>query len=258
MPRGEVILRHAEPVMGTVVSFDLRPQGLAMTRTRAALAAACELLHHADDTFSLYRPDTPLARLRRGELSLSRCPPAVTEVFELCHEARLASGGWFDPWALPGGIDPTGLVKGWAAREATRALEQAGVGAAMVNAGGDIAVFGSPAKQDAWRIGIRAPQSPRQLSCVIELHGAVASSGTYERGTHIWDVSAGAPADGIVAATVSGPDLALADALATGLVAAGRRGLDAVTAAGYEALLVDSDCECVNTAGFPLLTAAIA
>ena len=24
------------------------------------------------------------------------------------------SGGWFDPWAMPGGVDPTGLVKGWA------------------------------------------------------------------------------------------------------------------------------------------------
>ena len=29
-------------------------------------------------------------------------------------QARDASGGWFDPWAMPGGYDPTGLVKGWA------------------------------------------------------------------------------------------------------------------------------------------------
>lgn len=242
--------------MGTVVSFDLRPQGLPMAATRAALAAACELLHRADDTFSLYRPGTPLAQLRRGELALAQCPPEVEQVIELCRRARVASGGWFDPWALPGGLDPTGLVKGWAAGAAARALEQAGIGAAMVNAGGDIATFGSPAGQTAWRIGIRAPQSPQQLSCVIELRdGAVASSGTYERGEHIWDVFSAQPARGVAAASVSGPDLALADALATALVAAGRSGFEAVIAAGYEALIVDAAGERVSTAGFPELAA---
>ena len=256
MPQGEVILRHAEPVMGTVVSFDLRPQGLPMAATRTALAAACALLHRADETFSLYRPDTPLARFRRGELTVAECPPEVAAVSWLCRRARLISGGWFDPWALPGGFDPTGLVKGWATREAADILAQAGVGAAMVNAGGDIATFGVPARQPGWRIGIRAPQSPGQLSCVIELHdGAVASSGTYERGEHIWDVFAAQPARAVAAASVSGPDLALADALATALVAAGSRGLEAVTAAGYEALIVDTAGERISTAGFPELAA---
>lgn len=49
----EVIFRHAEPVMGTVVSFDVRPRGLPAADTRAALARACEVLHRADDVFSL-------------------------------------------------------------------------------------------------------------------------------------------------------------------------------------------------------------
>ena len=39
MRPGEVIFRHAEPVMGTVVSFDVRPQGLPMAATRAAVEA---------------------------------------------------------------------------------------------------------------------------------------------------------------------------------------------------------------------------
>ena len=29
--------------------------------------------------------------------------------------SRELTGGAFDPWALPGGVDPAGLVKGWAA-----------------------------------------------------------------------------------------------------------------------------------------------
>ena len=82
MRPGELIFRHAEPVMGTVVSIDVRPQGLPMARTRSAVSAACELLHRADDVFSLFRPDTPLARMKRGEVALFDCPPEVAEVIE--------------------------------------------------------------------------------------------------------------------------------------------------------------------------------
>jgi thiamine biosynthesis lipoprotein len=255
MRPGEVIFRHAEPVMGTVVSIDVRPQGLPMARTRSAVTAACELLHRADDVFSLFRPDTPLARLTRGEIALVDCPPEVAEVIELCDQAKAASGGWFDPWGLPDDFDPTGLVKGWAAREAARVLEASGIGAGMVNAAGDIATFGTPWQRDAWRVGIRSPESPELLSCVIELCGAVATSGLYERGAHVWDVVAERAASGVASASVTGPDLALADALATGLVAAGSAGLGAVTEAGYEAMLVLEDGESVSTTGFPELTA---
>jgi thiamine biosynthesis lipoprotein len=255
MRPGEVIFRHAEPVMGTVVSIDVRLQGLPMVRTRSAIAAACELLHRADDVFSLYRADTPLARFRRGEIALTDCPPEVAAVIDLCHQAKAASGGWFDPWALPGGFDPTGLVKGWAAREAAAVLEAAGIGAGMVNAAGDIATFGTPWQREAWRVGIRSPESPELLSCVIELRGAVATSGLYERGAHVWDVAARCAASGVASASVAGPDLALADALATGLIAAGSAGLDAVTDAGYEALLVLEGGESLSTAGFPALAA---
>ncbi len=255
MRAGEVIFRHAEPVMGTIVSIDVRPQGLPMTSTRAAVTRACEVLHRADDIFSLYRPDTPLSRLRGGEIELDACPPEVATVVGLCERAKLASDGWFDPWSLPGGFDPTGLVKGWAAREAARVLEAAGIGAGMVNAAGDIASFGAPSQRDAWRVGVRAPESPELLTCVIELRGAVATSGAYERGDHIWDVVACGPASGVASATVCGPDLAIADALATGLVAAGTAGLDAVLGSGYQALLLLEDGNSVSTAEFPALTA---
>ncbi|HET9093772.1 MAG TPA: FAD:protein FMN transferase [Solirubrobacteraceae bacterium] len=254
MRAGEVVYRHAEPVMGTIVSIEVRPHGAPMALARSAVAAACATLRRADDVFSLYRSDTPLARLRRGEIGLDACPPEVAEVIDLCERARIASEGWFDPWRLPEGFDPTGLVKGWAAREAARGLQAAGLGAGMVNAAGDIATFGTPGEWDAWRIGIRSPESPDRIACVIELDGAVATSGSYERGAHIWDVRAQAPARGEVAsASVCGPDLALADALATGLVAAAQAGLEAVRAAGYEALLVLEDGQTVATPGFPAL-----
>ena len=83
----------------------------------------------------------------------------------------------------------------------------------------------------------------------------MATSGSYERGDHIWDVSSDRPAAGVASATVCGPDLALADALATGLVAAGSAGLDAVIGAGYQALLVLDDGKTVGTPEFLVPTA---
>lgn len=250
---GDVIFRHAEPVMGTVVSFDVRPRGLALEQTRAALAQAYEVLHQADDMFSLYKPGSPLSRLRRGELAVADCPPEVQTVLTLCEWARELSGGWFDPWALPGGVDPTGLVKGWAAGQAAQVLQDAGVGAGMVNAAGDIIVFGRPAPTGTWRVGVRSPYAPDRLLCVIAAHGAVATSGTYERGDHVLDARTGKPASAAISATVCGPELAFADAFATGLLAAGERGLAAVQAAGYEALLVLPNGSRSQTPSFPIV-----
>jgi FAD:protein FMN transferase len=246
-----VTFRRAEPVMGTVVSFDVRPQGLPAQMTRAALREACAVLHEADACFSLYHAESPLSRLRRGEIEIGDAPSEIGEVLEECRRVRELSGGWFDPWAMEGGVDPTGLVKGWAAARALAVLQGAGTGAAMVNAAGDLAMFGRPSTDQRWRIGVRTPEAPDLLSCVVELEGAVATSGQYERGPHVIDPRTGLPASAARSATVCGRDLAVADGLATGLLAAGRRGLAPIVAAGYEAMIIDDDGEVLHTSGFP-------
>lgn len=248
---GGLIIRHAEPVMGTLVSFDLRPRGMSRRQTGQALARACSILHDADEVFSLYRPDSALSRLRRGELRIDECPAEIAEIIDRCHTARDLSGGWFDPWSAAEGFDPTGLVKGWAAGRAAAELRHAGIAAAMVNAAGDIVAFGRPGSDRAWQIGIRSPDAPDRLSCVVEATGAIATSGTYERGPHIWNPRTGAAATAACSATVCGPDLTVADALATGLIAAGHAGLGAVRDAGYEALIGMPSDRWACTPGFP-------
>lgn len=241
--------------MGTVVSFDIRPGGVMAARTYLALADARRVLHEVDAIFSTWKPESPLSRLRRGEIPLSAAPPPVAEVLELCGEAKALSGGWFDPWALPGGVDPTGLVKGWAAARALKVIMDAGVGAAMVSAGGDIAVAGHPLgpRGRPWQVGIRDPWHPMRVVAVVEVPGAIATSGGYERGDHVVDPFTGRPTSAVASATVTGPDLALADALATGLLAGGEAALEAMLGiAGYEAFLIRPDQSAVVTSGFPL------
>ena len=195
------LVTHAEPVMGTVVSFALHPGELPGPDLRAALNAACAVLQDADGVFSTWDPGSPLSLLRRGAPRTAP-PPVMAEVEAACRQARDASGGWFDPWAMPGGYDPTGLVKGWAVHNALRTLDQAGIPAALVNGGGDLAAFGMPGPGRCWRAGIRHPWRASGLAAVIEVHGAVATSASYERGAHLMDPRTGQPGGQAASATV--------------------------------------------------------
>ncbi|MHB8452565.1 MAG: FAD:protein FMN transferase [Mycobacteriales bacterium] len=238
--------------MGTVATFMVIPGPAGEDAARGALTQACAVLHRADAVFSTWKPDSPVSRLRRGEIDLASTPPEVAEVLELCRTARELSGGWFDPWALPGGVDPTGLVKGWAVEEALAVLARVGVAGAMVNGGGDIAISGEPTPGQPWRIGIRHPWLASALACVVATRTAVATSGIYERGEHVFNVRTGAWDHRLVSATVAGPRLAIADALATALVAAGTEGLALVAAVtGYTAYVVGPGGEEAHTPGFP-------
>lgn len=243
------MIGHTERVMGTVASFTVEPGELGDAAAREAIGGACRVLHAADAVFSTFRPDSPLSRLRRGEASAADLPSELLEVLELSARATRLTEGVFDPWAMPGGLDPTGLVKGWAAQRALDVLRDSGMAAAMVNAGGDIACFGP----QPWRIGVRDPQSADRLVCVAEVAAAIATSGGYERPDEIVDPRSGAPAEALVQATVIGGDLALADAFATALMVAGEDGLTLLTAEpGYSALIVTGDGRMLATPQFPI------
>lgn len=246
-----------ETVMGTVVVLDVYPRPAATSAQLAAVRhlmdEASALLHRADEVFSTWRPDSPVSRLRRGEIDAADAPPEVAGVMAACATARELTGGWFDPWAMPGGFDPTGYVKGWAAQRALAVLAAAdGMSGAMVNAAGDIASSGRMPAGQPFRIGIADPAAPRRLAEIVELTGAVATSGSYERGPHLIDPHTGRPAIRAASATVTGPDLGLADALATGLAVAGPDGLAFVDAVGgYAGLVIGFDGTRQSTPGFP-------
>ncbi|MCM2417322.1 FAD:protein FMN transferase [Streptomyces sp. RKAG293] len=233
--------------MGTVFSFDVR--GDSGPRTRTALAAATVWLHHVDEEFSPYRPGSQLSRLARGELAPDDCSPEVREVLRLCADAERRSGGWFSA-RYAGGLDPTGLVKGWAVERAAAMLRSAGAPAVCVNGGGDVQLHGGP-----WRVGVADPLRPGAVVTVVEARHtlAVATSGPAERGCHILDPHTGAPpADALASVTVLARGLTDADAWATAACAMGadraRGWLEELP--GAEAFAVTSDGGTWQTRGF--------
>jgi thiamine biosynthesis lipoprotein len=233
---------HDEEVMGTVVSFRVLRYSVSDGSLLEAVGDACARLHRADDVFSTWKPASPLSRLRRGEIAIGDAPEEVPVVLELCEQARELSGGWFDPWAMPGGVDPTGLVKGWAIEQALEALSSAGVDAAMVNGGGDIAVTGLAEQGQLWPIGIQHPWRPEALACVLGVEAAVATSGSYERGAHLVDPRSGLPTEAVASATVTGPRLALVDALATAVAVGGDLAWQQVSGLdGFDAYMIRRD-----------------
>lgn len=248
-PRAAVT--HVEHVMGTAVSFRILPaDGVPLERVGHLLREACDHLHHVDAVFSTWDPRSPMSEFRRGTRSLEECPEAMAEVLALCETAKSRSMGWFDPWAMPGGVDPTGLVKGWAVERVVAAMHVPDVDAVLVNAGGDVAGFGSPTPGSRWRIGIRHPWRADALACVVELDGAVATSGLYERGAHLVDPRTGTPRARAASATVCGPSLAIADALATALAVGGDEALCAIEQLdAYEGYLIRPDGSEASSAG---------
>nr|WP_189951792.1 FAD:protein FMN transferase [Streptomyces alanosinicus] len=219
-------VRHAEEVMGTVFSFDVR--GGEPGAVRAALDEAVAGLRAADAVFSTYREDSEVARLARGELTVAECAPDVAEVLRLAAEAERVSEGWFSS-RYQGSLDPTGIVKGWAAERAARLLAGvAGVCGVSVNGGGDVQLLGTPEPQRPWRVGVADPLRPGGLAAVVSAAGtaelSVATSGTAERGAHIVDPRTGRPAvTDLVSVTVVGPRLTWVDCWATAAFAMGSR-----------------------------------
>ncbi|WP_353647448.1 FAD:protein FMN transferase [Nakamurella sp. A5-74] len=202
------------------------------------------LLERVDRVFSTYRPVSDVIRVRAGT-PVEDVDPDVALVLQLAATAHRITGGLFD--VREGAeLDPSGVVKGWATGAA---FADSGLGAfpGYLNAGGDLAVNGGP-----WRIGIEHPADPTGLLTVLAVTGgAVATSGSAHRGSHLWDPRTGQPVMNPWQATVVGPELVWADILATAAAVAGPETLDVTSwPADYEVLLCSSTGEVRTSRGF--------
>ncbi|NUR73374.1 MAG: FAD:protein FMN transferase [Hamadaea sp.] len=246
-----------EQIMGLPISVNLRGPGLTTPAVETRVAAYFAELRRIDEIFSTYRPDSEISRWQRGELTLAAADPLLGHVLALCDRAFVRTSGFFDARSLPdplGGAtrtDPSGLVKGWAVERATRQLP-VGLGW-CVNAGGDVLVTAADG-QPAWRVGIEDPSRDGKILRAVTLRrGAVATSGTRHRGTHIVDPRTRRPPTGLRQVSVLGPELLWADVYATAAFARGGSALEWLAELdGYEGLVVSADGRISSTPGWPI------
>jgi thiamine biosynthesis lipoprotein len=239
--------------MGMPVVVDVRDDGVA----ESDLDAVFDWLGWVDETFSTYRPGSEISRLNRGELSPAAAHADVRAVLERCDELRRKTNGFFDARFDGGKLDPSGLVKGWSVDRAAAILDARGFENYAVNAGGDIRLRGGAFPDRVWRVGIQHPLVRDGVAAIVEGDDlAVATSGEYARGQHVLDPHTGEPPAGVLSVTITGPDLATADAFATAAFAMGAARAPHWTARlrGFEALTILADERVLSTPGFPRAT----
>jgi thiamine biosynthesis lipoprotein len=181
-------------------------------------------IRHLEDVLSRFREQSDVSRLARNELGLDDVDPAVRLVLSRCQELRELTNGDFEheprrhseDRALPT-LDLDAVAKGWIIEDAATALRMHGH-PFLVNAGGDVLARATPGAEP-WRVGIQHPADRTSIIGTFEVNrGAVATSGTYERGAHLRT-----RADrSLSSVTVVGPDLAHADGLSTAVFASGQ------------------------------------
>ena len=146
------------------------------------------------------------------------------------------------------------IGKGYAANRAKATMEKMdGVVGGVVNASGDLIVWGENGTNDGWKVQVSDPKNKDNSIAWLELRNtAIVTSGDYERYftsngkryAHIINPKTGLPSTGIKSVTIICPDTELADALATSVFVLGpEKGMDLINKLkGVEGLLItDAD-----------------
>lgn len=223
---------------------------------RRALGDTFAYFRAVDEQFSTYKDNSEIMRINRGEISEPDWSDGMREVFAIADKMKLETDGYFDIRTPDGSVDPSGVVKGWAIYHAARRLADLGHQHFYIDAGGDVATSGKNEKGEEWSVGIRNPFDPTQIVKVVCPRGAgVATSGTYLRGTHIYNPHTGKPPEGVVSLTVIGPDVLQADLYATAAFAMGMDGIHFIEQSeGFEGYAIDEQRVATLTTGFEKYT----
>lgn len=143
-----------------------------------------------------------------------------------------------------------GIGKGYAAERAKVVMLEMGVDSGIVNASGDLAVWGAQPDGQPWSIGIVHPDTPEQAFCHLRITNmALATSGNYEKFviidgkkySHTINPRTGLPVAGIKSVTIITPNAEIADAIATPVMIMGvDAGMDLINQMNdIEAVLID-------------------
>jgi thiamine biosynthesis lipoprotein len=233
--------------MGTVASLVIAEQDVARIGRPAvedALTSTRALLEGLDRRFSHYRRDSDIRRWATGGDVGADAAAEIEHVLRECGRLHADSDGVFrarNP--RTGQLDTAGFVKGYSIGRAAAHLRDRGAVNCVVGVGGDVHCSGRASADRPWRVAVQDPRVTHGVLALVDVtDGAVATSGTAERGEHIWSVGTPVAGGGLRSFTVVGPDIAEADAYATVGFAMGAAGMEWVRShEGYRSLVVRTD-----------------
>lgn len=217
-PVSEFVTSWVFEAMGTIVSLTLSDSPNAAD----AVVAVERRFRAFDERFSLYNPDSELSRVAEGKLGLTDSSDELRSTYASALRWRDDTGGAFTPHRPDGVIDLNGTVKALAMQTAADELLDLGFSDWCLNAGGDVLCAGHQPNGASWRVGVVDPTDRAVLLFTIPVDGtrhAVATSGSAERGDHIWTTMA--TDRSYLQVTVVADDIETADVLATTIVAGG-------------------------------------
>jgi thiamine biosynthesis lipoprotein len=126
-------------------------------------------------------------------------------------------------------LDLNAIAKGYAVDCAIEKLRSHGISNAMVRAGGDLRVIGSPPGEASWTVQLEDPGRKGMRKSIQLRDQALSTSGSYEnffiregrRYSHLLDPRTGWPVEGIASCSVIGRTCTESDAWSTALFVLG-------------------------------------
>lgn len=163
-------IHRCRPLLGTFVTIQINdPYG---TAGQELIANAFALIENVDFEASFFRQDNWLSRYNRRTLKSDLDRPVwMPKLLQLCDEMSQLSHGAFLP-QTNGLLDLSGIAKGYAVDLAVDYLQYEGVSGGVVNAGGDLRVFGDESQD----VILVSPIDNRELETVTLTNSAIATS----------------------------------------------------------------------------------
>ena len=204
-----------------------------------------------DQRYSTYISTSEVSKIRGGDIDISKASEELLGILDLAEFAKKQTNGYFDVFH-EGEFDPSGIVKGWAIAQAAAILDRAEIDDFLFEIAGDMRSSGYFELGLPWKVGIRAPFEPSKIVKVLSISGAcIATSGTSERGQHIYDPLHGGSIEDILSISVVGPDIMWADIYATAAFAMGRSGIEWLEKVpDYDGFAILPDMTGISTSGF--------
>jgi len=222
--------------------FGIELAGTTARYAAQAARAAFDELDRLQQTLSRFDPHSDIAQIRalrpgesvRVAIETIECLRLAALLYDLTNGAfdiaYLTPGRGalaplvLDPAAHAVGVrmadvqlDLGGIGKGYAVDRVVDMLRDWGIPAGCVHSGqSTVRVFGRPADEDGWRVGLRDPRQPNRSIDIVTLRDAsLSGSGRHLHAGHIFDPRRGQPATGVEASWAIAPRAALADGLST-------------------------------------------